>query len=94
MWRVFLQSHPRFGQGYEWYARSPRWVRRSALGAAVLVVVVPLVLLTLAALLVGFVVAVLLGTIALAGWFIRRMANNLFGLAHGGRRNVRVIQRL
>lgn len=91
-WHEHIREHPTMGVWYERYRSRPSWVVRGALVAAVLVVVVPLVLLTLAAVIVGMLVFAALSLVASIG--------NLFGggrdvkpSGDDGRRNVRVIQR-
>lgn len=89
-WQASFREHPAFGPWYQRTASRPSWVTRSALGAAVLVVVIPLVLLTLAAVVVGLGVFFVLSAAAsvanlLGGGFARRGGD--------GRRNVRVIER-
>ncbi|MEE9211400.1 MAG: hypothetical protein V3U29_01980 [Phycisphaeraceae bacterium] len=98
MWRVYVREHPTFGSWYHRIERQPGWVSRIAVTAAVLVVVVPLVLLALAAITVGLVVFVTLGLIAqlvvmVRGVFVRGgMPSVASGASGGGRRNVRVLR--
>ena len=99
MWRVFIQNHPRYGKWYARIDRQPNWVVKTAIAAAVLVVVVPLVLLTMAALVVG--IAAFLVFCLIAG--LIGAASRLFGgfgssgdvatQDGDGRINVRVIRR-
>ena len=89
MWRQYLRSHPRFSVWYERLDRSPGWVNRIAVTAAVLTVVLPLVLLALAALVVGVIVFTLLSIVA-------RLLALLAGggaAVPDGRVNVRVVRR-
>lgn len=78
-----------------WYTRirqQPGWVTRTAIIMAILVAVVPLLLLTLAAIFVGLTCLLVLGLIAQ----IARFFSGLFGGGRphdDGRRNVRVIER-
>jgi hypothetical protein len=87
-WRLYqFFTSPREPQ------RMPGWVLLPALAAAGLVLAIPLLLLTLAALLVGLLVLVPLALAArilgAAGRF-----RDMVGLRHDdGRRNVRVIRR-
>jgi len=75
----------------------PPWAWQAALGAAVLVVLVPLVLMTLAALVVGIVVFGLLLLVWAATSGIRRLwdrtATAVSWPRADGRRNVRVVHR-
>ncbi len=98
MWKVYLRSHPRFGTWYTRVERQPGWVTRLALLAAVLVVVVPAVLLTLTALVVGLAVFIVLGVLAGIVRLVRGVLTGQAGPSvpetqNGGRVNVRVIQR-
>lgn len=79
--------------------RQPSWVTKIALGCAAAVIVIPLLALTLAALVVGGIVfAVLMGVVTISLW-VRSLWNglsrpNLPGMGlDDGRRNVRVIRR-
>jgi hypothetical protein len=88
------RRHPGMGIWYTRVSRQPGWVTRTAVFLAVLVVVVPLVLLTLAAVVVGLSCLLVLGLVAKVG----RYFSALFGGGGGGprddgRRNVRVINR-
>jgi len=69
-WKRRVRDDPRFGGYYRVVADRPSWVTRAAVIAVVLVVVVPLVLLTLAAVLVGAVVFTVLGA---AAWLLHRI---------------------
>ncbi len=85
---------PSAGVYYARLSRQPGWVLKTAGFVALLVVVVPVVLLTLAAVIVGLICLAVLGLIASA---IRGVAG-LFRPATNrrqddGRRNVRVIER-
>ena len=93
MFRIFLQNHPTMGPYYSRFDSAPGWVKKCALAAAVLMVVVPLVILTVAALTVGIVVFVALAAIVTVGLIIRRMFSRLRPPTDDGRRNVRVIHR-
>lgn len=83
---------PGMGQWYTRISRQPGWVTRTAVIMATLVVVVPLLLLTLAAVVVGVTCLLVLGLIARIGQiFTGRVGGRRPG--DDGRRNVRVIER-
>ncbi|MFA9479858.1 hypothetical protein ACERK3_16365 [Phycisphaerales bacterium AB-hyl4] len=101
---MHLEQDPRLNLWYRRVSGRPGWVWTAALGAAVLVVLLPLVLLTLAAVIVATAVFATL-SLVVAGM---RFVNRLLGGggrpgddAHQGpaadlnasRRNVRVIER-
>lgn len=103
-WRVYIREHPQFGTWYRRVENKPGWVWKAAAICAMLVIVVPLVLLTLAAAVVGLVVFAVLGLVAMvlnafAGIFgdgsseqspmARRGSGH--GRNHDGRENVRII---
>ena len=90
MWRVYIRNHSRLGPWYVRLERQPGWVTKAALLAAVLIVVVPIGLLTLAALVVGVVVFVVLGAVA---WLLGAAGRLLGGRTDSGRVNVRVVHR-
>ncbi len=91
------RRHPGAGVWVTRVSRQPSWVTKTALVLAMLVVVVPIVLLTLAAVVIGLICFTILGLIASASRFI----SNLFGGSlspprppkDDGRRNVEVIDR-
>ena len=94
MWKTYVREHPQFGRWYVGVERQPSWVVKAAAIAGVLVIVVPVVLLTLAALVVA-------GLVFLVGSLLARILR-LFGNpmrepvrypADDGRENVRVIDR-
>jgi hypothetical protein len=98
-WKQRVRDDPRFGGYYRVVADRPSWVTRAAIFAVVLVVVVPLVLLTLAAVLVGAVVFTVLGAVA---WVLHRIRlltgavprpeRRTPASTEGDRENVRVIR--
>ena len=96
-YEAYARQHPRFGTWYTSVRRQPNWAIKAALAAATLVVVVPIVILTLAAVLTGMVVFSFLALVA--GGL--RSIRSLFDFSEpsapaprdDGRRNVRVIQR-
>ena len=97
-WQVRFEEeiHRRAPGAGVWYtriSRQPGWVTRTALIIAILVVVLPLLLLTLAAVMVGAACLLVLGLVAQ----VVRFFSNLFGgglrSRDDGRRNVRVIER-
>ena len=63
-WRVYVRDHPQYGRWYQRVEGRPGWVWKSAITAAVLIIIIPLVLLSLAAILVGVLVFLVLGLIA------------------------------
>ena len=98
-WHVRFQQevhrrHPGAGVWYTRVSRQPGWVLKTAVGVALMVVVVPIVLLTFAAVLVGLTCLLALSLVAA----IARGVSGLFtpGTARSqddGRRNVRIINR-
>ncbi len=107
MIRDFLRQHPRTGPWVARVERYPGWAIKTAIAVAVLVFVVPLVLLTLAALAAGLVVLLVVGALLAVHAFARAVFAFLFGApravwtggsrpesspdADDGRRNVRVL---
>jgi hypothetical protein len=88
------RRHPGAGIWYTRVSSQPGWVIKTAMGVALLVVVVPVVLLTLAAVFVGVTCLLALSLVAA----IVRGVSGLFQPAtlksqDDGRRNVRVIHR-
>lgn len=83
-----VRDDPRFGRVYRSVSTQPSWVWGTALTVGALVFLVPLVLLTAAALLMILIVWVVLS-------FVHRVLDGigrLFGGSGGdGRRNVRVV---
>lgn len=97
-WQVRFEEevrrrHPGAGVWYSRISRQPGWVTKTALIIATLVVVLPLLLLTLAAVVVGLACLLVLGLVAR----VSRLISGLFGggirARDDGRRNVRVIER-
>lgn len=96
---MYIRQHRTFGPWFAQVERQPSWVVKLALAATVLVIVVPLALLTLAAVFVGLAVFILAGFIVSGG----RVLSDLFsGRGRGGgttvhvddgRRNVRILRR-
>ncbi len=87
------RRHPGMGVWYTRISRQPGWVTKTAVFMAILIVVVPVVLLTLAAVLVGLACLVVLGLIARVGRFISCLLGGGWKTRDDGRRNVRVIER-
>jgi len=91
------RRHPGAGLWYTRVRSQPGWVVKTAIGVALLVVVVPIVLLTLAAVFVGLVCMLALSLVAA----VVRGVSELFKPGtpgslksqDDGRRNVRVIDR-
>ena len=92
MWRVYIRNSRTFGPIYERIERRPNWVARTALVAAALVVLVPLLVLFIAAIVVGAIVFLTLALIAAVLATVANLFNGL-GLRPAGRKNVRVIER-
>ncbi|MCC7145838.1 MAG: hypothetical protein IT443_05285 [Phycisphaeraceae bacterium] len=91
MWRTYIRSNRWTSPWASQVERHPGWVAKTALVAALLVIVLPLALLFFTAVLVGVVVfAVLSLTVRLKAWL-----GGVFraGSLGDGRRNVRVIAR-
>ena len=93
-WRVYVRGHPQFGPWYQRVESKPGWVWKAAITATLLVIVVPLILLTLAAVLVGVLVFACLGLVAavmklITGGLSPRDPRT--PSPHDGRQNVRVI---
>jgi hypothetical protein len=66
MWTVYQIDNPRTGEGFKRIDGTPGWVTRAALTAAGLIILLPIVLLVLAAVLAGLLVfAVLVTTLRL-----------------------------
>jgi hypothetical protein len=96
MWRMYIREHETIGPWVRKVEGQPSWVTKAALTATVLVVAVPVVLLTLAAIVVGVAVFALLGLAAMGIGAVRQ----IFAGPHvpsepmdDGRRNVRVMRR-
>ncbi len=88
-WNFNWQGNPVYSRWQHGLGGRPAWVTRAALTAGMLVIVVPLVLLTLAALLVGTLVFAVLSAVA---WLIGQFSG-VGPRSDDGRRNVRVIER-
>lgn len=98
IWKTYIRQHPRFGPWYTRVERQPSWVIKFTAIAAVLVIVVPLVLLTFAALLVAavvftFLALVMRGLAVLGSIFNFSNPDDAPTYRGDGRENVRVIQR-
>ena len=103
MWRIYvrkyIEEHPKAGRWYARVERGPSWAIGPAVGVAALVIVVPLVLLSLAAVAAGLIVFLLLALVGQVFSVIRSIWRGLTGqrdgapLAADGRHNVRVIHR-
>lgn len=100
-WKVYVRQHPRYGVWYQRVERQPSWVVKTAVALAVLIVVVPLVLLFLAAVAVGLIAFLVLGVAAAIWGGVARLLGGggggplkpRPGWRHDdGRRNVRVIR--
>ncbi|MCC6681152.1 MAG: hypothetical protein IT445_09670 [Phycisphaeraceae bacterium] len=83
------QGNPVYNRWQRGIGGRPAWVTRAALTAGVLVIVVPLVLLTLAAVLVG---ALVFATLSAVAWLLGQFSG-VGPRADDGRRNVRIIER-
>jgi hypothetical protein len=91
------RRHPGAGTLYTRVSKQPGWVTKTALLMATMVVVVPIVLLTLTAVVIGLVCLLVLGMIASAGRFVSGLFGGTLGAPRpprdDGRRNVEVIDR-
>ncbi len=87
------RRHPGMGVWYTRISRQPGWVTRTAVFMALLIVVVPVVVLTLAAVFVGLACLLVLGLIARVGRFITGLLGGSAKPRNDGRRNVRVIEK-
>jgi len=87
------RRHPGAGVWVSRIGRQPGWVTKTALAAAMLVVVVPVVLITLAAVVIGLICFTALGLIASALRFITGLFDGSQKTRDDGRRNVQVIDR-
>ncbi len=95
MWRVYLQNHPMAGRYYQYANRQPSWIVKTALAAAALVLLIPLVtlvLLFIAAVIVGVAVFLVLAILMSILTLPFRLFSALFRRQPDpGRRNVVVI---
>ncbi|MEM6332308.1 MAG: hypothetical protein AAF823_03110 [Planctomycetota bacterium] len=92
----YVRQSGRFGQAYGYVRRQPSWAVRLALTVGVLVVVVPVMVLVLAATLAAAVVLLIAGTLARAWRWLTVGGSTGTPAARprdDGRRNVRVIRR-
>ncbi|MEZ6191729.1 MAG: hypothetical protein R3C45_10630 [Phycisphaerales bacterium] len=97
-WQVRFEEevrkrHPRAGVWVSRVSQQPGWVTKTALAITLFVVVVPIVLLTLAAVAVGLICFVILGLVARAAAFFSGLFNGTRRKRDDGRRNVQVIDR-
>ena len=97
-WQVRFQEevhrrHPGAGAWFTRLSRQPGWVTKTATIAALLVVVVPIIALTLAALLIGTACLLVLGIIASVWRFVTSPFTGPRAPKDDGRRNVQVIER-
>jgi len=94
MWRVYVREHRQFGPWVQRIDRQPGWITKAAIIAALLAFVLPLALLTLAAVMVGVVIFLTFALIATGLAAVARFWAGLTGRlgADDGRRNVRVIE--
>lgn len=99
MWRVYIRKHRTVGPWVQRIESKPGWVWKAALIVAVLVVVVPVVLLTMTALMVGLAMLIVFGAVA---WLVSVLTRPFRGGGpvarppdpeDDGRVNVRVIER-
>lgn len=87
------RRHPRAGVWVSRVGQQPGWVTKTAIAVTLFVVVVPIVLLTLAAVAVGVVCFLILGLIARTAAFFSGLFNGAHRKRDDGRRNVQVIDR-
>lgn len=92
-WQEYVRVHPTMGVWYERYRRRPSWVTRGALLAGALVIVVPLVVLTVAAVVIGMGVFFVLSALAWVAGLFSGVGATQRTPGDDGRQNVRVIQR-
>ena len=97
MWHTNLRDHPQAGIWYQRVQAQPSWVVKAAVTVAIMVVVVPLLLLTLAAVAVGLLTFLVLGAAAavvgaLRGVLSPGSGHDMKVSGDGGRINVRVIR--
>ena len=94
---TYIRQHPRFGPWYSRVQRQPNWVVKLAVLTAVLVFVLPLVLLTLAALVAAAAVFTVLALVtrglAVVGSLFDFREPDAPPYRGDGRENVRVIER-
>lgn len=92
MWRIIFSQHPLTAPWYRRLQGRPPWIIKSAVLIALLVLVIPLVVMVMTALIVGFAVFAALTLAAGAAAFLRALVDRLLnGPAADGRRNVRVL---
>ncbi len=97
-WHVRFEEevHRRHPGASVWYSRvskQPGWVTKTALLVTILIVVVPIVLLTLTAIVIGLACLLLLSLIASAWRFISSPFTSTRTPKDDGRRNVQIIDR-
>lgn len=92
-WKVYVREHPQYGTWYRRVEGRPGWVWKWAVGAALLVIVVPLILITLAAVAVGALVFLVLGAVASVLRLFSSSPRHILRPPSGndGRENVRII---
>jgi len=94
MWRIRLDENADPGRWIRYTAGQPGWVIKWTLIAALVVIVVPLAVLALAGVVVGFVVFVLLALFVRLVAIVRAVIDGVLpSRRRDGRRNVRVIDR-
>lgn len=93
MWRIHVTDNSNWTQRVVRISRMPGWVIWPAIVAAAIVVVVPLIAVTLAALVVGMAVFGVLMLLSMLIGFIAAVVDRLDRIFRGdGRQNVRIIR--
>jgi len=97
-WQVRFEEemrrrHPGAGTWYTRVSRQPSWVTKTALVVALLVVVVPIIALTIAAVLIGLACLLILSIVASIWRFITSPFAGPRVPKDDGRRNVTIVDR-
>ena len=98
-WQVRFEEevrrrHPGAGMWYTRVSRQPGWVTKTAMMAALLVVVVPIIALTIAAVIIGLACLLILSLVAnIWRWVTSPFAAGPKPSKDDGRRNVTIIDR-
>ncbi len=97
-WQVRFEEevrrrHPGAGMWYTRVSRQPSWVTKTALVAALIVVVVPIIALTIAAVIIGLLCLLVLSLVASVWRFVTSPFSGTRASKDDGRRNVTIIDR-
>lgn len=87
------RRHPGAGMWYARVSRQPSWVTKTALAVALIVIVVPIIALTIAAVIIGLACLLVLSLVASVWRFITGPFTGTRPTKDDGRRNVTVIER-